>query len=570
MTVAVVLLVVLGVTAAVWLWLRRPRRRVRHNLAAAVTTVTGADPQLMTLVKRCKWDGDRDNPKTAGLSSGRLFYPEGWRDTPENQRALLDQVSRNLGGIPVNGDFDTANNYVDFTVGLDLPDFVWCQLHRSLPWHLIPIGIADGGDLEAWNLLRDPHSLIISKTGSGKTNIQRMIAAHCLATIHPWRIIAINPKRVALRFLRGMPNSEVHSEPWAMSNAIAEARQRMRSWYAAEEAGLEPEPLWELLIIDELAELSDVVDEAKELAADLRSASSLSRECHQHLCIATQSPDIGKVFKGSTREQLAYRVACGPLDDQRSRMFCGDSHTGQATPVGRASGHPGRVLVNDSDGIREVQAFYIPDPVRLNPDIPRDKAEAERKTGRRFFPLPKQPRALPAGAPPEPDTEVEIIGIEREREPEPLKLKLQDSGSKGRRYVKPGPGRPKSKRTCDECGGKHYARGKCQKHYQRLYRAKGASNGRKDPDDIGYMGAHKRLYQARGKAKVHRCIDCGQQAESWSLNWHEIGESQIRWSHHNGYPKPFSPYPESYSARCRACHDSLDRRDALKPPTEAR
>jgi NAD-dependent SIR2 family protein deacetylase len=88
----------------------------------------------------------------------------------------------------------------------------------------------------------------------------------------------------------------------------------------------------------------------------------------------------------------------------------------------------------------------------------------------------------------------------------------------------------------------------CDMHYKRLWR-----NGSTADRSVGYVGLHDRIYRLRGKAKQHKCVDCGNQAEEWSYNYGDPNQL--------AHPKTGTPYgsPEYYDPRCRRCHQLFDR-----------
>lgn len=60
-------------------------------------------------------------------------------------------------------------------------------------------------------------------------------------------------------------------------------------------------------------------------------------------------------------------------------------------------------------------------------------------------------------------------------------------------------------------------------------------------DNVGYLGMHDRIYHRRGKASGYKCVDCGKQAEDWSL---------VKGYHPND--------AENYDPRCTKCHTEYD------------
>jgi len=84
---------------------------------------------------------------------------------------------------------------------------------------------------------------------------------------------------------------------------------------------------------------------------------------------------------------------------------------------------------------------------------------------------------------------------------------------------------------------------------------------------ITYIGAHARVRRARGSARNHLCVDCGERADEWSYDGGspvEIrglvptskgGKTYVR-------SMAWSPDPADYSPRCRADHREHDGRAA--------
>lgn len=118
--------------------------------------------------------------------------------------------------------------------------------------------------------------------------------------------------------------------------------------------------------------------------------------------------------------------------------------------------------------------------------------------------------------------------------------------------------------TVSDCGRKHKAKGLCAMHTERM-RVHGDLNtviSRWGTDHTGWRGdacgyaaAHQRVYRARGKASVHACAHCGQQAEDWAYT-HDCPNEQIGTGPHAGHR--FSPDPYRYIALCRGCHRAFD------------
>jgi hypothetical protein len=113
--------------------------------------------------------------------------------------------------------------------------------------------------------------------------------------------------------------------------------------------------------------------------------------------------------------------------------------------------------------------------------------------------------------------------------------------------------------SVDECGSPAVARDLCNLHYRRK-RVHGdplgtAPMGRPMVESPSYSGAHMRIQYARGRASDYRCADCGAPAEDWSYR-HDAGIRMVD-------PKTgclYSPDPSDYEPRCKLCHKAYDQR----------
>jgi hypothetical protein len=79
---------------------------------------------------------------------------------------------------------------------------------------------------------------------------------------------------------------------------------------------------------------------------------------------------------------------------------------------------------------------------------------------------------------------------------------------------------------------------------------------------VSYGGAHDRVRLIHGWAHQHECVDCGQQAHSWSYMG---GAPDEHTELVQGYFKEprlvkYSCDPSFYEARCTVCHVKFDQR----------
>lgn len=76
---------------------------------------------------------------------------------------------------------------------------------------------------------------------------------------------------------------------------------------------------------------------------------------------------------------------------------------------------------------------------------------------------------------------------------------------------------------------------------------------------VGYAGAHYRVKSVKGRAKDHRCAECG----TWAEEWAYIGgdpEELAELRRPKGVPRviAYSVHPEYYRPLCKPCHARVD------------
>lgn len=133
------------------------------------------------------------------------------------------------------------------------------------------------------------------------------------------------------------------------------------------------------------------------------------------------------------------------------------------------------------------------------------------------------------------------------------------------------PGKPAGVCSVVDCGGKHYGKGLCQRHYAQVR----AGRPREDlvaswkygSRDVSYSGAHRRARRVRGPASDHACVGegCDKQAIDWAYNHADPDElvGPVQQAKSSGRPPimaAYSPDPAFYVPMCRKCHRAFDRR----------
>lgn len=220
-----------------------------------------------------------------------------------------------------------------------------------------PLGVSVDG-VEFWDVEKDPHVLSVGKTGKGKSVAQLGVVCHALWLPDSWELIACDPKRVELGFLRGYPTVRVVARDLeTITEAIVGAAREMWERYDEMDAAghnhirdFDPSARRLLVVVDELAQvtmLSKLKDEESKAQDDLRKAAmralediaALGRAAGVHLYLSTQRPDVALgILSGPLKHNLTGRLACGPMDVTASGMALDSDAAAQlpATPKGRA------------------------------------------------------------------------------------------------------------------------------------------------------------------------------------------------------------------------------------------
>lgn len=90
-----------------------------------------------------------------------------------------------------------------------------------------------------------------------------------------------------------------------------------------------------------------------------------------------------------------------------------------------------------------------------------------------------------------------------------------------------------------------------RKHSEETKRRKSeALRGKYQQEVVGYEGAHRRIWQKRGKAQDYLCELCGNGAQQWALD--HSSPTRVE----NG--RRYSLNPDAYHPLCRSCHTQAD------------
>jgi hypothetical protein len=106
--------------------------------------------------------------------------------------------------------------------------------------------------------------------------------------------------------------------------------------------------------------------------------------------------------------------------------------------------------------------------------------------------------------------------------------------------------------------------GLCEVHYYRLRRTGRSDLSPYRVDEPSYRAAHSRVSRARGKAREHPCLDCGETGGHWSFAWRRVVATDWLWEIVNGTTLAYTGNPDDYDPRCHRCARRYDSDFAMQ------
>jgi len=320
-----------------------------------------------------------------GMNHFTISYPKtGFADHLDERRyEALSKIQAKIEGR-WKAVWNTQDDLVTFTRRPSLERLVRHPgFGEKRPWHQILI--APGVCID---LMVTPHVLIIGTTGAGKTALMRTMivgVAESARRDDNARMILADPKRIEMPGFKGWNGvREVIStteDLWQMAFDLEDEMNHRLELIEAKKA--KPSDFRKIIcVIDEYEQyfkrmhrhwMTGVDEDGKPLKKGsgkvpppidaIQSVLSMARRVNMHLIIGTQSPDANWFGGTGTRENLAGRVAVGPVDQHRARMMFDDSSIGRDIPIE----FKGRATVQVGDGEpQEIQCYYTADP--FDPD----------------------------------------------------------------------------------------------------------------------------------------------------------------------------------------------------------
>jgi hypothetical protein len=342
-----------GIAAVVgWrrLMLRVHRRQLERPLSSALSSYLGISPIAVEAGLEVRQDYA---DASGGEHVGSLALPDHWAATPD-QRRLIEDVIQARFGVDLRYQWQTSRYpmAVSMTRAPVPPVLVpFAEMREAIeacePGKML-LGVAADGTRRYWDTAsEDPHIAIHGGSRRGKTTLLLLTAGQI---IRQWkrlplpvgapecaagRVIAIDPKRVSLLALAGVPGVELCNDPRDVAGMWAGVR-RFRELVEARYEVLAADPTVEfrrsLLIIDEVSMVSGMwaqhwrhVKERSDPALppvwdDVAACVWMGAQCAAHVIVAGQ--------------RLDYQILGGMIGSFGVRMLAGYGPTDYARLVG--------------------------------------------------------------------------------------------------------------------------------------------------------------------------------------------------------------------------------------------
>jgi hypothetical protein len=362
------------------------RRQLERPLSAALAPYLGISPIAVEA-------GLTVRPDYADAGTGEhvaaLELPDNWAATPD-QRRLVEEVIKARFGIDLRYQWRTASYpmLLNVTRAPVPPELVpFAELREAIeacePGKFL-LGVAADGTHRHWDTAsEDPHIAIHGGSRRGKTTLLLLTAGQ---VIRQWdrlalpagapecaagRLTAVDPKRVSLLALAGVPGVELANDPRNVAGMWS-AVGRFRALVEARYEALADDPTVEfrraLLIIDEVSMFAGMsaqhwrhVKERSDPALppvwdDVAACVWMGAQCGAHVIVAGQ--------------RLDYQILGGMLGSFGLRMLAGYGPQDYARLVGvppflRSQKPRGRFLVYAGGELDWVQlVFAEPGEVR--------------------------------------------------------------------------------------------------------------------------------------------------------------------------------------------------------------
>lgn len=324
--------------------------------------------------------GDR----TAGFT---INHKSSSKLTGEFRKRVAEQNLGELVGGSWVFTWDMQQSSVQVSPKPDLPRIVYptpVPLVHSLPEAITQYRqtrLAYGVDLDLnvqeWDPLDAPHTLVGGKTGAGKTVYLRTKIMQ--AARRGWAVVIVDFKGGSFADLADWPNVHIiSSDPFEsiatvhrmyklMNERNAQARWNPKAW---------ENNLPYLVVIDEAAQFKVVLSRLwnsglkpkngpKEppTLTEIGELARLSRTARIHLELGMQRPDHD-LIDTEARDNFGNKVSVGPISRIAAEMLFEDSYTGRSVPRIKGRG----MSIGTHEQPRETQYYFSPAADTADPE----------------------------------------------------------------------------------------------------------------------------------------------------------------------------------------------------------
>lgn len=261
----------------------------------------------------------------------------------------------------------------------DLPTYVEYNNEVDTENEKFALGIGYNG-IVMINLDRNAHVLIGGETGSGKSNILKLLVYQALVKGYDTTLIDFK-RGVSFSNFNGLVEIVYEYEKAAetLENMVNETKRRLDLFRMTKVDNIKDynkittltNLKREIIFIDELAELLNTRDKelSNRLYDALETLTRLSRCTGIHLLIGIQRPD-STIISGQIKNNISCRICGRFVDKEPSRIMlsCDDAS--------RLANIKGRFLIKD-DELQEFQSFYFLDNIDFSANTEPEKIVEE-------------------------------------------------------------------------------------------------------------------------------------------------------------------------------------------------
>lgn len=259
----------------------------------------------------------------------------------------------------------------------DLPTYLEYDYEVSTENDTYVLGVGYNGYITI-DLNKNAHTIIAGETGSGKSNILKLLVYQSLVKYYD--VVLIDFKRgVSFSNFNGLVEIvyEYEKAVETLENMVNETKRRLDLFRVTKVDNIKDynkittlkNLKREIIFIDELAELLNTRDKelSNRLYDALETLTRLSRAAGIHLIIGIQRPDANTV-NGQIKNNISCRVCGRFVDKEPSRIMLNCDDASKLKNV------KGRFIIKD-DELQEFQSFYYVDDIDFSP-----KTEPEQTT----------------------------------------------------------------------------------------------------------------------------------------------------------------------------------------------